>query len=833
MDFNKVKKKLRKSLRAGTSGKGKVRKVKIILKALISLCLVVGTLYFCMNFMTYQKNAVNQVNKYRIDQACMLVDGDVAEQFFEARHTHLKTVRIYFGNDYASISKGKVILSLADRESGEILCSMEKKIREIPNYDYEEFPVNLQLTKGREYVISLSTEGAGEGQGLLLFDWRTRESGFQGHMVYNHQELDRYMVAKLYYPVIIYRQWAGLVLCAFLILLLIWFRLPVPDKVSSAMGYVLFFLSPIFTFWIVERFTDNPLTGVRTPEFVFNIVLYYMLCGILYVIFNSKRWTAAGLMIFWYIIGLSNYFVLSFRGIPIVPSDLMSASTGFSVAANYKFAIQPVFIWNAYFMLLFLALLWKCPSRRQKGWVLRTSILSTIVVLSLLMAHFVVEQKTLKSFGIKNNVWDQKKGYAKNGLFFGFVLNMNSLVQDKPDDYSAEAAEDIAHRYEEIYANRKKSKKKGRLVTPDGKAPNVIAIMNEAFSDLAVVGDFDTNQDYMPFVHSLKKDTIKGSLYMSIFGSGTCNSEFEFLTGDTMAFLQSGIIAYTQVVSDDLPNMNALLKEQGYGGNLALHPYLATGWNRPEVYDFMQFSNYYAQDAFQNPLMYRKYISDQSDFEKIEELYENREEKDKPFFLFNVTMQNHGGFDKVYDNFTNDIQITDSHESQQAEQYLSLVHKSDEAFKNLVEYFKKVDEPTLIVMFGDHQPSVESIFYDGLIGNRKMEGENIFLKYQTPFIIWANYDIRETTIDKMSANYLSSYMMKEAGLKISPYQQFLLDLRKKLPVLSAMGCIDKDGRYYESPEDSPYKDLVKEYQILQYNNLVDTKNTVNSFFYLK
>ena len=826
-----MKEYLIKYLRAGTGGKGAVRKMKIGLKAIISLCLIVATAYLCAHFMSYQKNAVNQVNKYRIDQACMLVDGDVAEQYFKATHTHLKSIRIYFGNDYASISKGKVILSVAEKESEKVLRSMERDIHDIPNYDYEEFPVDLQLQKGREYVISLNTEGAGEGQGLLLFDWKTKESGFRGHMMYNHTEVERYMVAKLYYPVTIYRQWAGLTLCALIILFLIWFPLPVPKKISTALGYVLFFLSPLFTFWMVERFTDNPLTGVRTPEFVFNLVLYYMFCGVLYVVFNSKRWTAAGLMLAWYIAGLANYFVLSFRGVPVVPSDFMSATTGFSVASNYKFAIQPVFIWNAYFLILFIALIWKCPSRRQKGWILRSSILLSVVTLSLILAHFVVEQRTLKSFGIKNNVWDQKKGYAKNGLFFGFVLNMNSLVQDKPDDYSVSAAKDIAHRYEEIYANRTKKKKKGRLVTPDGSMPNVIAIMNEAFSDLSVVGNFETNEDYMPFVHGMKKNTIKGSLYMSIFGSGTCNSEFEFLTGDTMAFLQSGIIAYTQVVSDKLPNMNELLKAQGYGGNLALHPYLATGWNRPQVYEYMGFDTYYAQDAFENPLMYRKYISDQSDFEKIEELYENREEKDKPFFLFNVTMQNHGGFDKVYDNFKNDIHITDSHVSEQAEQYLSLVKKSDDAFKELVAYFEKVDEPTLIVMFGDHQPSVESIFYDGLIGNRSMDGENIFLKYQTPFIIWANYNIKETTIKKMSANYLSAYLMDQAGMKISPYQEFLLDLRKDLPVLTAMGCIDKDGNYYETPEESPYADKVKEYQILQYNNLLDSKNMVHSFFY--
>ena len=86
--------------------------------------------------------------------------------------------------------------------------------------------------------------------------------------------------------------------------------------------------------------------------------------------------------------------------------------------------------------------------------------------------------------------------------------------------------------------------------------------MNEAFSDLSVINEFSTNEDYMPFIHSLNENTIKGSLYMSIFGSGTCNSEFEYLTGNSMSFLRNGIIAYTQVVKDKLPNMTYLLKNK-------------------------------------------------------------------------------------------------------------------------------------------------------------------------------------------------------------------------------------------------------------------------------
>lgn len=807
----------------------------LLLKTVITAVLLFFTWYLCSHFMEYQKNATNQVNKYRIDQVCQLSAGSAVSQKFVAKHTHLKTVKVYFGNDYSGQASGKVILNIIDLETGKSIQRLTKNISDIVNNDYTEFKTDLQLTKKKEYSIQLTTSGAESGKEPLIFQWTTKETGFRGKLKINQEEQGKYLVSKLYYPVTIYQQWAGICMMMALVLLLLWFALPAPEMVKKALGQILFFAAPLFTFWFVERFTDNPIFRMRAAEFWLNILVYYMFFGLLYLIFNSRRVSVTIGSILWCIIGIANYYVLSFKGAPIVPSDIMSARTAANVAENYTYSIQPVFVWNVLFLLLYLAIMWRCPVPKKMGWKKRVIMLVVIGLLDSVLGHFVVEQKTLKNFGIKNNVWDQKKGYAKNGLFFGFVLNMNSLVQEKPSDYSVEAAKDIAEKYEEKFANEDSDKKKkGRLETADGTKPNVIGIMNEAFSDLSVINEFSTNEDYMPFIHSLKENTIKGSLYMSIFGSGTCNSEFEYLTGNSMSFLQNGIIAYTQVVKDKLPNMTYLLKEQGYKGNLALHPYLASGWNRVQVYDYMGFDHFYSETDFKNPTMYRKYISDESDFKKIEELYENRTEKDEPFYLFNVTMQNHGGFDKTYSNFHNDIQITDNHKNEQAEQYLSLVKKTDDAFKQLVEYFSKVKEPTIIVMYGDHQPAVQSSFYDSLFGKSagSLTNEELMNKYRTPFIIWANYDIKEKTIDKMSANYLSAYVMNEAGLETSPYQKFLLKLRKKLPVLTAMGCFDKKGKYYESALESPYSDMVKEYQILQYNNLIDTKHTVNSFFYL-
>ena len=812
----------------------KLSPLTAVCKAVATVLLLFLMFYLCGNFMVYQRNATNQVNKYRIDQVCLMSDKNVVAQDFQAKHTHLKTVKLYFSNDYGSEAKGTIDLVIWDPQAGEEVTHVTRNINELANNEYTDFDTDIQLAQYKTYRLIIRTSNTESGKEPIVYQWSSREKGFQGKMLLNGQKQRKYLVAKFYYPVMIYYQWIGIAFCFLVIILLVLFPIPASDRIKAVAGYVMFAAAPLFTFWFVERFTDNLVYRMRPGEAAFNILLYYMFFLLLWIIFGSKKISLLLGMGIWYVIGLGNYFVLSFKGSPIVPSDLRSAGTAASVAGNYTYNIQPVFVWNAIFILLYLALFFRLDKKVRFPLKWRGAALLAILALSVGLSFLVVEQKTLKSAGIKNNVWDQKKGYAKNGLFFGFVLNMNSLIQEKPSEYSKSAAEAIARKYEEQFANAKR--KKGRLAPKKKKKPNIIVIMNEAFSDLSVVGDFSTNQDYMPYIHSLKKNTIKGNLYMSIFGSGTCNSEFEFLSGNTLAFLNSGIITYTQVIKDKLPNVTWNLRAQGYGGNLALHPYLASGWNRIDIYEKEGFEHFYSQDDFTNPLMYRKYISDQSDFEKIEELYENRENKDEPFYLFNVTMQNHGGFNKLYDNFYEDVHITDEiHQSQQADQYLSLVKKTDEAFRQLTQYFKNVDEPTIIVMYGDHQPSLESSFYDGLLraDGGKVTQEDMMKKYQVPFIIWTNYKIKSTTIDKMSANYLGAYVMQEAGLKLSPYQQFLMKLYKDVPVLSAMGTIDKDGNFYSSYEDSPYKDMITEYQILQYNNLIDTKHIVESFFYVK
>ena len=405
-----------------------------------------------------------------------------------------------------------------------------------------------------------------------------------------------------------------------------------------------------------------------------------------------------------------------------------------------------------------------------------------------------------------------------NGMAVTFAMDMAYIAVDKPAGYSEENARQILDEYKNDDNGQKEDASEGSDTNNNEKMPNIIVIMDEAFSDLSVLGNFETNKDYMPFVHSLQNgadNTITGYLNVSVCGGNTADTEFEFLTGNTMAFLPAGSIPYQQYIKDITPSLASYLKGLGYE-TYAQHPYNASGWNRETVYPLLGFENMaFAPDYLSRDVI-RNYISDKTSFEKIIETYENKPE-DKPAFIFNVTMQNHGGYTDTYWNFTNTINAKGLG-NDALNQYLSLIKLTDSDLSSLISYFKEQDEKTIIVFFGDHQPNdtvASSVLAENGMDYSNLSTEETYLRYQVPYVVWANYDIQEAQNHDMSVNYLAANVLKTAGVPTSDYQNFLLELQKDYPIISAIRTEDVKADTDE--------EMLKKYKILQYYRLFDQK----------
>ena len=404
-------------------------------------------------------------------------------------------------------------------------------------------------------------------------------------------------------------------------------------------------------------------------------------------------------------------------------------------------------------------------------------------------------------------------------------MNIQYTIVSQPEGYSADKVNKIADKYEVTQGSNKALKQK----------PNVVVIMNETFSDLNVVNKIKTNKEVMPFINSLKDNTIKGHMLVSVFGGGTSNSEYEFLTGNSVSALPLNGNAYTQFVKHKVPSLASQLKEQGYD-TLAFHPYKAHGWNRDTVYPLLGFDQFLDETCMNpNGEKFRGWYSDSEDYNKIIDIF-NKKKAGQPLFLFNVTIQNHGGYLIADKNFKEEIKIKDEKATDTANRYLSLIHESDRAFEKIINYFKNQKEPTIVVMFGDHQPKLEDSFYELLYGKSlsSLSLKEQQKKYTVPFIMWANYDIDEQSdVENVSANYLSSLMLQQTNLKLSRYNEFLLDMRNNVPALNANGYVDKDGKDHHLSEQNKYTKLITQYQYLQYNSLMDKKHVSTDLFSVK
>ena len=591
---------------------------------------------------------------------------------------------------------------------------------------------------------------------------------------------------------------------------------------------VLVIILPAAALCCLEYYTHVP-QDLTPMIFLLNLLFFWILYGMM--IFLTGR-TDVGCCIATLVpmlFGLANYFVVQFRSSPIVPWDLLSIGTAATVTDSYSFTIE----WKTTFVLygfIWILLLSSRTTLRFCRFFIR--IPASAAFAAMMAVYFVgIQNSGVQAyFGMDTTLFTLNVLYRNNGIAAAFLGNLRFLNLDEPEGYTPEKLGEIQAETREQDAL--KEQKSNVSSTMDGK-PNVIVIMDEAFSDLSVWGDFNTSEEVMPFFKNLQEEAVGGEVYVSVKGGNTANSEYEFLTGDTMGFLPTGSIPYQQYINEALPNLVSHLKGMGYD-TLAIHPYYRTGWDRDEVYELFGFDEFLGKESFSNPLTYRGYISDQSAFEKIIEQYEQKDPAER-MFVFEVTMQNHGGYSKETPDFDAYVKLSDvaskSTQILAVEKYLTLMNRTDRALEELVTYFEKQEEPVILLMFGDHQPSdyitnpVARL--TGFDVNSSPEAAQT--GYRVPFVIWSNYGLEQKYYDGISVNYLSSILMQEAGIPLTDYQQYLSELMETLPVITGNMYRDGDGNYYSWSDDA-YEEELNEYRIIQYNHLVDSKNRVESFF---
>ena len=568
-------------------------------------------------------------------------------------------------------------------------------------------------------------------------------------------------------------------------------------------------LLPPFTAFYLMQFILGALPWEMAP----GVVLANALCigAVYYLLWAATGHPAVCCVLLHLACGLwgtANYFVSLYRGTPVLPWDLTALETAAAVSGSYSYVPTEPMLVGA---VLVLVLIWVLRKEFRKGRFLMDRHTAPVrlgcLAVGIACLGVAVAPERLEELGVQTDVWDQTGAYRTSGAVAAFLCNLEFLEVDEPEDLSPQRLSWIMDQVE----------------VPEETAvsvdhPNIVAIMNESWADFEEFGNLSLTESVTDYIRSLD-NAIWGHTYTSVFGAGTSASEFEFLTGNSMAFLPSGSIPYQQYILDDSPSRASLLKEEGYR-TLAFHPGERTSWQRNQAYPRLGFDAFKCgEDMDVEQTFEHGYVSDRSDFEQIIWEFEHKE-AGEPLFLFNVTIQSHGSY--TVEDYPAQVQLTDEPgKYPMAEQYLTLVNKTDEAFAMLVDYFSQQEEPTILLMFGDHQPSVEQEFLDKAYGvaQADMTMEQYMDKYRTPFVIWANYPLEEEGPEETSLNFLGQYLLRYAGIEPDPYGQFLWSFQQTIPALTFVGYTDGLGNAYSHLEDTVYTGKIEDYQRLQYVRL--------------
>lgn len=566
---------------------------------------------------------------------------------------------------------------------------------------------------------------------------------------------------------------------------------------------------PLGCFYTFETLTHQMSTMIELAKRL-NIAFYYWLFLFVFFIAGRTSISMAICVSAIAIIGVGNYFVVMFRSNPIVPWDIYSFETAMSVADNYVFSVDWALAEHIAMFILMLIVGVRTNIRLNKK-ILRPILTVAMCIPAYFYISYLWQDNLERNTGLNDTLFNAKYMHSKDGFFVSFILDIHFLQIEEPKNYSDEYALSLLNEQEVE-----------KVETPE-ELPDIIAIMDETFSDPAVLGEFETNKDYMPLVHSILRgevaNTISGYTDVSVLGGNTANSEFEFLTGNSMAFFPNGSVPYLQYIRDGISTIVPQLEEYGYT-TYGTHPYRAKGWNREFIYDLMGFDYRYFQGSFPFEDKLRNYVSDEADFKSILEWRNNTE---GPFFMFNVTMQNHSNYGGDFDNFDPQIvaKFKNTSSNKYLNKYLSLMYETDQDVASLLSELSQSDRKTIVVFWGDHQPNdyvVRPIYKEYGLDFDNQTYEQQQQRQKTPFFIWANYDIQEQTNVEISLNYLNILLFETAGLQLDEYQTFRKNLwQGQIPMMNAVGYRNDDGdlvEYDDAPEE--IQNLLNEYQNIQY-----------------
>lgn len=584
----------------------------------------------------------------------------------------------------------------------------------------------------------------------------------------------------------------------------------------------------IGAFVIDATWNDEGFGGIGILYYVFTILTVMSALVIAYLLGQRTGILCCLIVLACFGIGTAQHFVLAFKGAAILPSDLLAVETAAEVGSNYTFLLTPPILRGLLLTAVAVCLLsfvWPIAPGRPR-WV-AANIGANLVLAgagALCFAGYFGSTSMERDLGLSYNRWQPIETYKAAGFIPAFTAILQDLAIPVPEGYGDAQAAELEDAYASLFDDGE-GRSEGRLAAEaqfNEAKPAFVAIMNESFSDLSVY-DAVREAGYAgpSFYNGIPDALARGRLMVPVAGGGTANTEFEFLTGNSSAFIGPGKVHYQLYGLSGIESLPRQFKGLGYD-TTAIHPQDPNNYHRASIYRDMGFDAFLSAEDFEGASTYHNWVSDAATYERVLELL--REDPD-PQFIFDLTMQNHGGYAPgtvPVEDLPGIVPagVEDENLVGEVNAYLACVDRSDEALAWFLGELEGIGRPVVVVFFGDHQPTVGYGLNEALHPGEENQLEHVQRNYQTTYLVWANYDVagrdQASWDTEIGSDALGALTLDLAGAPLTDRQKATLAARGQVPSLNINGYLGADGLRYALDAESPYRTAVDALQRIQY-----------------
>lgn len=549
---------------------------------------------------------------------------------------------------------------------------------------------------------------------------------------------------------------------------------------------------------------------LRHPALVaLNLLPPLLLMALLYGA-TGRAW-AAYLITALPVLGLSlgNYYKLVFRDDPVLASDLLILGEAGKMAGKYHLfldrklamALLPVLVAG---IALFLLV------RGRPRLPVRGGIAAAALAASLALIPVYGSDDTYNKNANTDHInpWSATQQYISRGLMYPFLHSVKTAMPSPPEGYSEREAAALLAEYQDADI-------------PEDKKVNIVGVMLEAFADFSAYEEIEFQQDVYAAYHALEAESYTGNLLTNIFAGGTVDTERAFLTG-----MAPSDINYRANTSSYV----WYLKSQGYQTS-GDHPSNSWFYNRVNINSYLGFDRYrFAEDHY-TALTGEDTAWDYTFFPELTGSILEQLGNDAPLFSFSVSYQGHGPYGDYacwwgeVDDYVANYNLAQEERTILAN-YFGSVMSTQYYLSEMVDVFRAMDEPIVVVVFGDHKPWLgnSNSVYNALgIDLSRMSVDSFYNYWSTRYLIWANDAAKEVIGHDMvgegpdvSPCFLMNVLFERLGWEGDAYMQAVEPIRQELPMVHRYGSyLTADGELTLTPTGEQ-AELARRFHSLEY-----------------